>query len=327
MIVRSLLFTIFFALCFVGCNEDSDSIVNSPQSDKNSLQDLQVFVQEFVISKDSSITIKGVQGTLLSFSPNSFVHQDSSIVKDSITIELQEYYNVADILFNELTTETIDKQLLATNGMIHIKVLSEGKELVLKEGENYEIGFPINQAEKEKGYYLFNGQYDEDTKCTKWEESIVEFDDTDFGKGNYLDTIGIDLSKISISLERSLDYYLFSSTNLGWLNCDKYLNDDIENKSFLLANVPLDLKPIVRLVYKPFKTLSSGVVTGEGYRYDPLMLGAEVTLFGFGKVGKKIYLGQKDLVIAEDMEIDLEFKEVTLEELKAAAEALEWESI
>lgn len=334
MIKNKIALFVIFSLILIGCKEttsrenDDNSIAEQKVDNEALLQELKSKAEVFTINKDTLVTIKGEQGTLFRFSPDIFIHTDDSEVTEQITIELTECFAPSELIFNNLSTETTKEELLATKGMVNIKAFSKGKELKVKEGKNYEVGFPLRNTQKEKDYRLFDGHYKEDTKCVKWEETALEFDDTKYGTMIYKDTIGVDLTGLAESMKHSLEYYLFKSSNLGWLNCDKYISKDNNNASYMIVNVDSFLKPVVNIMYKSFKTMSPGeLINNNQFRFSPLEIGSDVIIFGFSKVGDKIYLGQKEVVLSENLEINLEFKEVTLEELKTASEALEWESI
>ena len=280
---------------------------------------LQKPAQEFSFTAEQGTEIMGKEGTYIKIPPDVFEYENGTPAKGQVSIFLTEYYQCQDMLLNGLST-TSETKLLETAGMIYLVAEINKKPLKLKDGKRCEIGFPIPKMKKE-GMVLFNGEFNEDAYFIDWQEQILgdTIADTETSVSKYAEE-AIDSNEV----RKSLEYYLFSSSSLNWLNCDKYL--DKSEGGRLVVHADEKLKPVVRLLYKPFRTMSAGVVQADkSVVFSPLAVGADATLFAFSKVDGKIHLATKDITITGEMEVNLEFKEVTLEQLKAEAKKLEWE--
>lgn len=119
--------------------------------------------QYFTINSSKDETITGVEGTIISFKANSFQTPSNTIIK----IKLKEYYDMSDIVYSNLTTETVDGKLLETGGMIYIDAFLGDKKIGLKNKSTFDIKFPFEKRKKDM--ILFDGQIDQNKIL--WKES------------------------------------------------------------------------------------------------------------------------------------------------------------
>ncbi|WP_179009577.1 energy transducer TonB [Winogradskyella forsetii] len=116
--------------------------------------------------------------------------------------------------------------------------------------------------------------------------------------------------------ERDIDRYTFAVSQLGWINCDRFVNS---RKSKIKYKVKIkDAEGAnVKMVFKSLSSiLTSNNIHGK-YSFGEIPLDEDVILFAIKKRGNKLFLGLKELTIVTTSELDLEFKEVSIEELKA----------
>src|SRR5690606_7711509 len=93
------------------------------------------------------------------FIPAGAVDLHSSELNQKITITLKEYYNMSDILMQNLSTET-SNELLETGGMIHIEVSVGSQKKSLKYGKELIVHFPKNGNAAEDMQLFSQGFYD-----------------------------------------------------------------------------------------------------------------------------------------------------------------------
>jgi len=104
-------------------------------------------------NKDTVLICAGK--TILKIKANSFVNEKTgNPVTGTVSVLVNEYYTIEDILSANLSTSSNGK-LLETGGMIYIAASSNGENCILKKGEKIDIGF-ASQIEKEK-LQLFSG--------------------------------------------------------------------------------------------------------------------------------------------------------------------------
>jgi hypothetical protein len=104
--------------------------------------------------------IKGTEGTVLQFGPNSFVDATGLPVAGRIRIELEECYDLSSILNAKLST-TSGKDMIETAGMVNVKAFAGRDEVFLAPGKYYEIGFPRN-GNINDDFRLFYGKWQDD---------------------------------------------------------------------------------------------------------------------------------------------------------------------
>ncbi len=115
---------------------------------------------------------------------------------------------------------------------------------------------------------------------------------------------------------REIERYMFSSSYLGWINCDRFTNT-INNIKYKVKIKNADGANI-KMVFKSMSSILPSKLRGENHDFGYIPKGENVSLIGIKKVGDKIYLGIKETETKQISELDLEFKEVSIEELKGA---------
>lgn len=310
------------ALVIIGCKSEIQQ--NGDNSSKNNSEIISDdAIQKFTLNSVENQVINGKQGTIIKFKANSFVYDDNSLVKEEVSIELIECYELSDIIFNDLSSETTTGKLLVTNGMIELKATVNGKEVKLNKENSCEVGFPTELKEEE--VYLFSGEKNVNSQCISWvEESKEKYENIELINDSFVigDSIVPDL--LIEDYKNSLDYYLFDSYKLGWMNCDKY-SPFIKSKNKL--EVKLGKKNAkVRMIFKNSKSIKPGVNTKNGKKSEFFALpdGEEVTLFGFLEKNGEYFLGMKDIALVNNMSTDLTFKKVTVDELKSVVANIMW---
>ncbi len=116
----------------------------------------------FQIDPKQSTTIRGPEGTIVYFKPNTFCDADPN---NKVNISLKEYYKLSDILMAQLTT-TSGKDMLETAGMVELTAEQNGKELELC--KTAVIMFPSQDTKDFRG---FNGTHDTTHNIMDWTAS------------------------------------------------------------------------------------------------------------------------------------------------------------
>ena len=98
--------------------------------------------QEFIITGNQSNVITAREGTCLTLPENSFSNK-AGIVTGAITIQILEYYRYSDIIAARLNTRCNRRQLV-TGGMIHIKAMADGEELMITPRRSISLSMPAH---------------------------------------------------------------------------------------------------------------------------------------------------------------------------------------
>jgi len=122
---------------------------------------------EFTVSSLKDTTLFGEQGTRIFIGSNTFQYLDGKPVTDSITIQLKEFYDKADIILGELSTESNDK-LLETGGMLNLKAFAQDKEVEIQSGKKIVVHFPKRNGNKKMSLF-YADESATDTSVNNWD--------------------------------------------------------------------------------------------------------------------------------------------------------------
>jgi hypothetical protein len=163
---KTLLLIIILATFLFGCeNEPNENPNNELESELVTITPLEELNQvdkllskiadkpeHFKISSDLTSTITGKKGTIIYVNPDHLETVDGSPLGDSIQIELLEMTNQSSLLLNNAQTVS-NNEILISGGAYYLNMLSDGKQLKIKQGNGLKVEFPI-LTENEMGLYL-----------------------------------------------------------------------------------------------------------------------------------------------------------------------------
>lgn len=149
------------------CTSESSEIDNTVSENLDFQKNLDVETNQFEISQKSDTIIFGQSGTAIFIPSNSFENSQGNEV-DKVEISLKEYYDLSDMLVQDLSTET-ETGFLETGGMINIQASAEGNEVYLKSNKNLIVHFPRNGNTNDMR--LFSQSFtDSPNDIIKWKE-------------------------------------------------------------------------------------------------------------------------------------------------------------
>jgi len=151
--------------------------------------------------------------------------------------------------------------------------------------------------DNESAKYLSNSD-----KLRKFEEKIRN--------ENYNETSVFDVNR-----------YLFSTTQLGWLNCDRFLKENRKLTDLFILNENSD-NTIVNLIFHRFKSLVPGNIESEKIVFQNIPEGERVTIVAIKADESKILFSVTETAVTEKKEVTLDFQQVTLKLLKKEMEKL-----
>ncbi len=122
----------------ISCKDDK-KVELKPE---NYLQELnEVELQIFELDTISFSKIEGKNGTEIWFKREAFEVNDNQ----KITVQLKEFYDFKELIFNNINTITNKGELLESSGVIYLDFLADGKSLKLKENNRIGVKFPENR--------------------------------------------------------------------------------------------------------------------------------------------------------------------------------------
>ncbi len=118
-----------------------------------------------------------------------------------------------------------------------------------------------------------------------------------------------------------LNWYVFRSLELGWINCDRFVRSG-KPKTKLKIKIKDSKGSDVKLVFKSMNSLLRGRKYDEFYDFGSVPKDEDVVLIAIKKSEDKFYLVIQDGKTDTISDFELDFKEMTIQELKAEIEKL-----
>lgn len=281
--------------------------------------------QEFWITNMKDCKIKGKKGTEVLFRAGSFDldYKGLNPPETRVKITLCEFYTREDFVLANLTT-TSNGKLLVSGGTIYIKAEHMGNQIDLFEGEQIEIMFlPMDSLRFYDGNEMetFIGEYSDGEVNWVPEEDNVYFTGGEFidgivdqspGSPRQSEVVPYNFNDVADGLidqqvpEWSVDGYLMSSAQLGWINCDAFY--DYESMQDLLVQNDRGFPLTYRLIFKKINSVMGGDYSGTGKGYfRNVPTGQEATVIGYANTTDgRVAVSKKQIIINEKNHIYLE---------------------
>ena len=290
---------------------------------ENYLQQIsEVELQTFELDTISLSEIKGTNGTQIWFIREAFDVAENQ----KITLELKEFYDFKELIFNNLNTITNKGELLESSGVIYLDFKADGKSLELKKNRRIGVSFPDNRL---KNNNIYSGTVDTLNQFTWNEEEIF------VGVKHYNQEYAIDVLKI---IPRdSLEFYyqdipetipgqtendFFNITGSVFLNRFKWINIDFVIFPDRLANfelIPRDDELENLNIYFLYSNLNSFVSdhrTVDNLVFKNIPVKNQTNLIIVGKSDGKFYMDKINLSEITDEQIEIDLKETDLNEIR-----------
>lgn len=223
---------VFITSCTRSYNNYHTIQVPVSQSSLNALFDsLRPASQNLAVTAGSLHTVFGINGTKLTFYPNSFKDKNGNIItKGVINLQLTEVYTVNDMITNRAAT-TSNGQLLTSGGEVCIKATMNGEEVF---ANKYSIGFK-QAGPVQKPMSLFYGNTNTPDSVVTWlAPATPQVGVYVSGTITYADTSILYILTSSgydtvIKQGPVLNYYQFDScANFNWINCDYFYSSSAQ---------------------------------------------------------------------------------------------------
>jgi len=116
--------------------------------------------------------------------------------------------------------------------------------------------------------------------------------------------------------KNALDYYMFSATKMGWINCDKFWDIDEEKKTNFVVKIasPKDAK--VQIVFKDIKSIMTGAYEDGQVVFRNVPLGKKIKIIGINYSNGKPTMALKETTIDKNGVNLTAFKEFSIDELE-----------
>lgn len=157
-----------------------------------------------------------------------------------------------------------------------------------------------------RGYYQYYGEYGIDTAAMTVEEK-QEY----YAQLEYQENTG------------KMDSYMLSSSELGWINCDRFYDVVAEEKTNLIVQVEGDPQAAVRLVFSDIKCVMGGYGTNENIAFNSIPIGQKATVIAYYMIDDQPYFAMQEVTIPKDGKVTVEPLLVSETELKKGLESLD----
>ena len=115
--------------------------------------------------------------------------------------------------------------------------------------------------------------------------------------------------------------YLFSSSKLGWINCDRFYEDDRPKVNYFV-DIKKSKHIDIKVVFNNINSILTGSIKNNKYCFDNVPEGQKVTLVALKYDNDQYYLAIKQTQIESNGESELTFEPVTIDRLKTEMQKL-----
>ena len=310
------------ALTFTSCISDDDD--NASFQETLSYNNIQGFFeansveqQNFTLDASSGGLIIGVYRTEVTFPPNAFVDDNGDPVTGIINIALKEIFDPSQMILSNKPTNAVnfssEKTFLLSEGETEVIVSQNGDEVQLAVGISYEIVVP-SAGGLDNNMLPFAG-------TTSDNAGIVWNATTDRGAGS---------NNKDISYNPAPSSYIYSAYNTGWTNCDKFYSDPRPKTTnyINLTNSPNATETVVFVIFKE-NNLPAVVKYTTSYDdglqsyVDAMPIGLNVSYVAITVENNQLYMAIKNVTIADEEELVMNFELKTEQEVIDALVALD----
>jgi hypothetical protein len=231
--------------------------------------------------------------------------KDSICLNNNIEIKIKEFYNLSEMVLNKISTLS-NNQIIETAGMFDVTV-SKNKNSLLIQNNPICIELP---SKKKNGFIYFKGEIGAN------------------GHLNWTETAKIDILKsmkdtaivaaaTTVVLKNKEYNNIIKATELGWINCDKFLEFDDTTTLFVSIDNDVPKDALCSLVMKNYNSIIPGIMEAGKIKISPIPNNEPVTLFVLYHDGDSYYLDMSEFTISKGGKYELNPIKVTKEELEA----------
>lgn len=297
---------------------------------------LPIPVQKFTINPKEDNRLVGEQGTVINIAANTLA-LTNGLVPDEMTVELKEVYGNGQIVQANLHTCS-GGRMLNSGGTIHLNAHTNGKKAKVATGKELELEFPHGETVSEN-MEMFTGKTDRygnfdwipesrNRVKTEMRESFY-INGKEVSAEEYYARIQAwenrkaeqqrqqEIAEQVAANEEGIDAYLLKSDQLGWINCDEFM--DIENVTDVIVMVDTTLRPSVRMVFEDLNSVMNGYYNqlAGTVTFNDVPVGSEVRLVGYSIMEKQPYLANNRVLVSENLKQSLVLQKTTKPQMEA----------
>jgi len=127
---------------------DSAVAIEAPLTLNSLFEQLKKAPELFFINTGRDTVLYAKEGTRIVVPAHSFATEKGETVNGNVSFSITEFYEMADIIGNKLTTTSADEALV-TGGMIYLQASKENEPLQLAPGRSLELKMPTKKFDPE----------------------------------------------------------------------------------------------------------------------------------------------------------------------------------
>lgn len=120
--------------------------------------------------------------------------------------------------------------------------------------------------------------------------------------------------------EAEIEYYIFSVANLGWINCDRFIeaNDPVD----FVVSTPVETGTKLKLVFRDLDGVMEPIIQDGKYVFSRIPRGTDATLVAMKDNGGYLQAAFQPVTISTTPLTDLAYRNLTLDELRTELQKL-----
>jgi len=320
-IATIILSSLFTASLLVGCmKEEVPAKVLVPiPNDLGKVSRLSLFpnyfgeqIQSQIYRHSNGTVFTGNRGTILTVPTNAFVTEDNQSITGDVRIFLLELYSKKEMIMSNILPTSGGAQLVS-GGEIYVEVRSSsGTKLKLAPGKNLNVKMPAGNTPSSQMQLFTAAEINQNT-------------DWNLAQGTPVNVVQLDTTTTQGGFA-----YDFSTTTLGWLNCDYFYNSP-DPQTDVKATVGSTFNADNCLVIVSFNGLNAA---SRFWTYSPstnqfspsggytLPIGLPVRFVAIAEINQQYYLANEAATIANNHNQGLDLNPVTLDSIQVALDNL-----
>jgi hypothetical protein len=121
---------------------------------------------------------------------------------------------------------------------------------------------------------------------------------------------------------QDLQYYIFNRSDLGYANCDAFVNLKFYQLTTMKINLEVSDAIDCKLIFKNRRIILSADRESSHFKFKKIPRGEDVWIVAIKYVNGQPYLFMEETTVGSK-DIDVEFKPLTIEELKLKLKELD----
>jgi hypothetical protein len=294
---------------------------------ENDFKTIERGFHDFVINNNFDTILLCKEGTVFKIKHSSFlIASNLTEAKGAIKFQVKEFYKISDILAARLATHS-NGNILETAGMLYIQATSGGQLCKLKDNSAIEVSFPF--TEKKENMRLFSGSWT--NQKINWEifplsesiKSTYPKEEQNTNNTAFKNDFEAKMNDTNINRVKAAEIglYIFSTSKLGWINCDRFYNSPNTRIDFYVDcgdYTEIDIK----IVFHSFKGILDNFAYKPISKFKNIPDNEAITVVVIKKINNENLISLTESNTNLGSINNLAFEKVTMDELKQKLEQL-----